>query len=272
MCPVPAFDPNILDYYQRTTEGARLQGGHGRLERLRTEELLVRHLPPSPARVLDVGGATGVYARWMADRGYTVHLVDPVPDHVEQTLSARADGITAAVGDARELDVADASVDAVLLLGPLYHLPDRADRIQALTEAARVVCPGGTVIVAAISRFAALLDGLSGGFLADPEFAAGVEESTTSGHHRNDTDNTNYFTTAYFHHPDQLLPELIDAGLEPVARYGIEGPGYWYPDIEERLDDPERAAVVVHAARRLESEPTTIGVSAHLLAVGRRPV
>lgn len=264
-------DPEILDHYRQTDEGARLQRGHGRLERIRTEELLARHLPTRPAHVLDVGGGTGVYARWLAGRGYTVHVIDPVPEHVAQVLDPPADRVTAALGDARSLEVPDASVDAVLLLGPLYHLTERADRVAALAEARRVVRPGGPVVAAVISRFAALLDGLSGGFLADPAFAAGVAESTGTGQHRNHTGNPDYFTTAYFHHPDELLPELADAGLERVARYGIEGPGYWYPDLDDRLEDPDRAALVLHAARTLESEVSTMGISAHLLAVGHRP-
>lgn len=268
---MPGIEPEILAHYRMTDEGVRLERAHGRLERARTQELLVRHLPDGPARILDVGGGTGVYARWLAGLGHTVHVVDPVPDHVAQVVDPPTDGVTATIGDARRLDAADASVDAVLLLGPLYHLTERTDRVRALAEARRVVRPGGPVIAAAISRFAALLDGLSGGALGDPAFAAGAAVTTATGQHRNGTDNPDYFTTAYFHHPDELLPELADAGLEPRARYGIEGPGYWYPDLDERLDDPDRAALVVQAARTLESEPTTIGISSHLLAVGRRP-
>ncbi|MFC5264710.1 class I SAM-dependent methyltransferase [Kribbella qitaiheensis] len=73
-----------------------------------------------PATILDVGGATGVHARWLAADGYSVTLVDPVVEHVEK---AAAVGMFAAVvGDARQLDQADDSVDVTLLLGPLYHL------------------------------------------------------------------------------------------------------------------------------------------------------
>jgi SAM-dependent methyltransferase len=90
------------------------------LELIRTRELLLRQLPSPPAVVLDVGGGTGVHATWLAGRGYSVHLVDLVSEHVR---AAAEDGlVTAEVGDARRLTQADASVDAVLLLGPRYHL------------------------------------------------------------------------------------------------------------------------------------------------------
>jgi SAM-dependent methyltransferase len=79
---------------------------------------------------------------------------------------------SAEVGDARALRLADASADAVLLLGPLYHLPERAGRLKALAEARRVRRPGAMVLAAAISRLASTLDGLRGGYLADPSFSA----------------------------------------------------------------------------------------------------
>ncbi len=139
------LDPLILAFYRdRYREDERLTAsGHGRLEFLRTRELLGRHLPPPPARVLDVGGGTGVHARWLAAEGYRVHVADPVPSHVEQ--AARHPGVSASLGDARALDASDDSVDATLLLGPLYHLTDAGDRARARREAVRVTRPGGIV-------------------------------------------------------------------------------------------------------------------------------
>ena len=68
------------------------------------------------------------------------------------------------LGDARNLEWGDGSVDVVLLLGPLYHLPVRSDRIAALSEAFRVLKPGGLLFAVGISRFASTLSGLIDGF------------------------------------------------------------------------------------------------------------
>src|SRR3712207_964190 len=169
-------DAEILAHYDEGAERERLlRGGAGRLEYLRTRELLARYLPPVPAAVLDVGGGAGVYALPLAGEGYSVHRIDPVPLHVEQAREASAlqrDAplASAQVGDARQLVWDDKSVDAVLLLGPLYHLTSRDDRLQALQEAYRVVRPGGVVAAAAISRFASTYDGLLRGFLEDSRF------------------------------------------------------------------------------------------------------
>ena len=83
----PSLVPAILSYYAAGLERDRLFEGRSQLERVRTQELLARHLPPPPAVILDVGGGPGVYARWLASQGYEVHLVDPVPLHVEQAVS-----------------------------------------------------------------------------------------------------------------------------------------------------------------------------------------
>ena len=91
--------------------------------------------PPAGASVVaDIGGGPGRYTTWLADLGHRVHHRDVVPLHVEQVRDANVARATVgtAVGDARSLDLDDASVDAVLLLGPLYHLSQRRDRVRAL--------------------------------------------------------------------------------------------------------------------------------------------
>ena len=171
----PRDADQIAAHYNLGVERDRLAGGPGALELARTQLLLERYLPAPPAVIADVGGGPGRYALWLAERGYRVHLVDAMPLHVEQARAAdrpHAALASAEVGDARALRLADACADAVLLMGPLYHLQERADRVQALAEARRVCRPGGVVIAAAISRFASMLDGMRWEFLADPTFAA----------------------------------------------------------------------------------------------------
>jgi SAM-dependent methyltransferase len=158
----------------------------------------------------------------------------------------------------------------VLLLGPLYHLTDPADRAKALREAARILRSGGLLFAAAISRWASALDGLARELLTDAAFTGIVEQGLRTGQHRNPTARADYFTTAYFHHPDELAVEVKSAGLELVGVFGIEGPGWILPDIVARMADPARREVVLRVARMLELETPTIGTSAHLLAVARR--
>jgi ubiquinone/menaquinone biosynthesis C-methylase UbiE len=272
--PPPGFDPAIADYYDRAPEESRLEHGAFRLEELRTRELIERHAPPPPATVLDVGGAAGAYAFWLAERGYAVHLIDATPRLVEEARrrNARAPRPLAScrVGDARELPVADESAACVLMLGPLYHLVDVAGRRAALREATRVLQPGGVLLAAAISRWASALDGLARDLFQDARFASIVERDVRDGQHRNTTERVDYFTTAYFHRPEELRAEVQASGLAVEGLYGIEGPGWILPDLADRWADPGRRAALLHVARLLEAQPSVLGCSAHLLVVGRK--
>lgn len=273
--PPPGLDVDISDYYDRAPEESRLERGAFRLEQARTRELIERHAPRPPAEVMDVGGAAGAYALWLAERGYAVHLLDAAPRLVDEARlrSSRAShGLASCrVADARSLPVADASVDLVLLLGPLYHLVDAKDRHQALREAIRALRPGGVLVAAGISRYASALDGLARDLFSDPRFANIVERDLRDGQHRNPTERLDFFTTAYFHRPEDLRREVESAGMAVEALYGIEGPGWMLPDVEERMKEPERREALLRVARQLESETSVLGCSAHLLAVGRKP-
>lgn len=269
-----AIDLTITDYYDRAPEESRLEQGPFRLEEARTRELIQRFAPPPPGTVLDVGGAAGAYGLWLAAAGYTVHLLDAVPRLVAEAerRSAGAERPLAScrVGDARALQIPAAAADIVLLLGPLYHLTDPRDRDRALREAARVLKPGGWVFAAAISRWASALDGLARDLLQDPRFAEIVERDLRDGQHRNPTDRLDYFTRAYFHRPEELANEIRAAGFSLQGVYGLEGPGWILPDVAERMAEPVRRATLLKVARMLESEPSVLGWSAHLLAVARR--
>src|SRR5437016_4632976 len=120
------LNADIRLFYEEAPEAERLHTGPSQLEFERTKELLVERLPKPPATILDVGGGPGAYALWLAELGYDVHLIDPVARLVSQAQH-RSDGsphqlASCSVGDARELRWKDASVDAALELGPLYHL------------------------------------------------------------------------------------------------------------------------------------------------------
>jgi len=265
----------IAAHYELGFERDRLfREGVPRLELTRTLELLDRFLPTAPARLIDVGGGPGAYAAIWAREGYDVHLYDVMDLHVRQARQA-ADAqpehpFTAQVADARSIPEPDASADAVVLLGPLYHLTEQTQRAAALLEARRILKPGGVVAAVGISRFSILLDGLWQGWLSDPLFRGLAERDLVDGQHRN-PDPARYpqwFTTAYFHRPEELMDEVRGAGFDTVSLHGVEGPGWLR---QEHWSDPDQHEQMLFAARALESEPSLSGLSPHLLAVGTKP-
>ena len=267
------LDPDIRAHYELGMESPRL-ANDSKLEWARTQDLLERYVAPPPATVLDIGGGPGVYAGWLAARGYSLRLLDPVPRHVAEAqalaISQPQHPFEAALGDARQLDERSDSYDVVLLMGPLYHLVEHVDRMSALQEARRVVRSRGQVVAVAISRFASLLDGLRSEWLSDPKFRAMVEQDLQTGQHRNPEpeQRPEWFTTAYFHRPDELAEELSAAGLQLELMLGIEGPGWlnW----RQRWDDPAQRADILSVARAVEREPSLIGASSHFMAIARR--
>jgi ubiquinone/menaquinone biosynthesis C-methylase UbiE len=208
--------------------------------------------------------------------GYHVHLIDAMPLHVEQ---ARRAGETqphhplasAEVGDARRLEFPDQGADAALLLGPLYHLTEREDRVAALAEARRVLRDGGVVCAVGISRFASTFNGLFEGLFKDPEFFSVAERDRLDGQHRN-VAGKDYFTTTFFHHPNELKAEIEDAGFVHEATLGVEGPGWLLTDFDERWLDRERREQILSMARWFETEPSLLGANVHLMVVGRKVV
>jgi SAM-dependent methyltransferase len=273
----PPEDANLaatLAHYTQGNERERLNRPSGLIEFERTKVILGRHLPPPPAMVADIGGGPGRYALWLAERGYQVSHRDLVELHVRQLCDALVGhaglAIDTAVGDARQLDLAEASADAVLLLGPLYHLPHRSDRVQVLAEAKRIVRPGGLVFAAAISRWAARLDGIIAQKLYE-RIPGALDELP-------DLERTGWMKplfpgsfTGYCHRPRQMHAEAREAGLHVRSVVGIEGVSYLLTDLAERIAEPRALQVLLESARALEAVPELLGVSPHLLAIAQRP-
>jgi ubiquinone/menaquinone biosynthesis C-methylase UbiE len=265
----------MLEHYDQVNEAERLSAGIGELERVRTQDVLTRHLPKAPARILDVGGAAGVHALWLARQGYEVHLSDPVPKHVEEAKEASRTQAqfpiaSCAVGDARKIEQKDASSDGVLVLGPLYHLTERADRLKALREAHRVLRSGGRVFAAAISRFASFMDGFSRDFVGDPRFVEILRQDLKDGQHRNPTDNPHYFTSTFFHHPDELQSEIEEAGFTFEKVVAVEGPVWVMENFAKHWDDLGKRSLLLEFLRSVEEERTLLGATAHMIGIGEK--
>jgi len=264
----------ILAYYSSTDEKDRLAADFS-LERIRTQEIILRYLPPTPVNLIDIGGAAGVYSFWLADQGHQVTLVDLTPKHIEQarqvnqTAWRRLAGIQE--GNACNLQFAPGTFDVALLLGPVYHLLDRPLRVKALHEALRVLKPGGLLFVAAISRFASLFDGFKRGLVADERFQSILDHDLKTGDHHNSTDNPGYFTSAHFHLVPELRDEIADAGASVLSLLAVEGAANCIPDVEERLKDTGYRAYLLEKLRQTETEPSLLGASSHLIAVIEKP-
>lgn len=265
----PKLDSALEKYYLEGSEQERLSSH--RLEKDRTLHILGKLLPCAPAIILDIGGAAGAYAFPLTEMGYLVHLIDPIALHIQQAQEREKNSkfklASYAVGDARQLEQKDNSVDVVLLLGPLYHLIKEEDRHKALQEAYRVLKPGGTLFAAAITRFASFMDAMHKKAVAfksnviDQEFKTGVHEKISEG-----------FSFAYLHHPHELKEEIQNNGFENVTIRAIEGPVWDKRSIEALAQDEEEWEKVLRFLEQIETEETILGASAHIMAVAKKGV
>lgn len=263
-----SIDQAIQHYYgTHFDEAARLvtRSTAGKIELLRTREIVERHLRPS-ARVVDIGGGTGVHATWLAEAGHDVRLLEPVPEQVKQ--AAAVGTFEATVGDARELPWPDDSFDAALMCGPLYHLAARADRLRALTEATRVTRTGGVIFAAAIPRIVAFGSAWVGRPADDPltpepltpELVDLLDHGSFRFEHIP-------FPGAHFHTAEELIAELSEVGLTEIECEGLEGPAGLALEARGTEDDDllESALAI---ARRFGQMPGLRDLSNHMLAWG----
>ena len=267
---------SIEQYYAEYPEHDRLSSARGQLEFERTKSIVQRLLPSPPAIVADVGGGTGLYSFWLASLGYETHLIEPSIRFVEvcrnlmQANPSQARPRTVEVGDARSLWLGDASCDAVLMFGPLYHLTERVDRIHALRESRRVLKSGGCAFAATITRVASFIDALCHGLLGDPAFLSIVEADIGTGQHRNPTNEILYFTDAFFHRRAEIRTEMEAAGFEVVAQLPIEGLGILARDFDSLWSDPRKRSSLLELLARTEGIEEVNGASAHYMSVGMK--
>ncbi len=270
-------DMNPQTYYDEFGEGEweRLERDPvTRLEFENTTDYLATHLPES-GHVLDVGGAAGRYACWLAERGFDVTLIDLSERQVELARkNAEERGfdakISAEQGDVRDLRFADGSFDAVCCLGgPLSHVVDDDERATAMAELRRVARHDSPVFVSVISRFAAIQDILkfnldsSHGLLApiaeDGKYTQARVEAYGDGEG---------WAECHFFRADEFEAELESAGFEVEQLVGLEGVAN---RMKRELEEADEDAVesVRELVKLLREDRTVVDFSEHMLAVCR---
>ena len=260
-------------------EWARLENpDDGAIEFEITCQVLATYLPPH-ARVLDIGGGPGRYTIWLAQRGHHLSLADLCPEQlsIARTKIDEA-GVTTMVeevieADARDLSHwADNSFDAVLSLGPFYHLPDPSDRDRAAAELHRVLRVGGTVFVALMPRFAFLRRTLDipderRRHLAQPDF---IDRLLNEGVFINDVPGR--FTDGYGVVSEEVSPFFEQHGFTTLALLSAEGIAVNSQRALSELatSDPTLYQAALDVVMRTADDPSILGMANHLLYVGRR--
>lgn len=249
---------------------------HARLEERQLEyDLTWRYLDhylPAQGSILEVGAATGRYTLELAKRGYQVTAVDLSSEQLEvnrKNLAAAGleNQVRMVVADARDLgEVTGKQFDAVLLMGPLYHLIVEADRKAVLKQAFDRLRDDGILFSAFLSRLGLLSDLLRNnpGWI---ENRAEVESILTNGKRPDESPRGGF--RAYFAPITEIAPLHEAVGFETVTVAGVEPAIAAHYESYNTLED-KRRELWLDMLYAMSTEPSIIGASRHLLYVGRK--
>lgn len=263
---------DIAAYYNSDPRREHLRLEHHQLELELTWRFLEDHLPPPGAAILEVGAATGRYTLELARRGYRVTAVDLSAELLEEnrrTVSAAglAERVSFLTADARDLGaVGGGPFDAVLLMGPLYHLGEETDRLAALREAHARLREGGVLFSALISRFGVLSD-LIKDMPAWIEDQARAHSLLASGRRPSDAAPGGF--RGYFARVEEIIPLHAAAGFDALALAGVE-PVIGADDASYNLLEGQQRRLWLELLYQISREPAILGASRHLLYVGRK--
>lgn len=261
----------INDFYSETSELDRLKYGLGPLEFERNKELISSFLPEKGGTILDIGGGPGIYASWLAQQGFDVHLIDPVEKHIDQALTRAGklkNPFIPHLGEAANLDFQDNFADLIIFHGPLYHLQDKKDRIQALTEAKRVLKPEGKIMAFAISYTASTLVGLIQGVLTQAEFCQMSMAELQTGIHEAPESMAGVLPKGYYHRPEELKSEIEEAGFAHLETLPVEGLIWLDKNYFDTRSDQDKKDRMMRLLNDTESDPNLLVFSPHIVAIG----
>lgn len=268
-----SIDKDVLENYNRGAEKGRLYKGLGLIEFERTKEILLEELPPAPAVIYDIGGGYGEYSYWLSSLGYEVYLYDIAEKNIEMSCElGKERGLTlkcAEVADARSINRPDASADAILLFGPLYHIVDRSERLLCLRECRRLLKPNGLLFTANITRYSTMLKYTAlydrNPVIDDADFYSMLENTVTTGIHTKKP-----MGLAYFHKPHELKDEIESSGFTDVDLRGVIGPCWLIRNLDEVWLNAAKRESIMRIVRLLEKEESLMGLSTHFLSISRK--
>ena len=264
----------IYNFYNGGAEIGRLENGLGEIECFRTKEILSRYIEGKNT-IYDIGGGIGIYSAWLAKRGNDVHLLelaDASVQYAKENLMKDCKFI-AEVGDARKIDRKDSSADVVLLMGPLYHLQNSADRKLALNEAHRVLKKGGLLVVSGVSKYSSTTwalstYGINNNYMEDSVFFNMLKSELTTGKHNRPKEYPGLIAEAYFSTPQEFENELIDSGFSIRNKYAVEGCIWFTPCLYEKWKNKQSRERLLDIIHLTENDNEIIGMSPHFLIIG----
>lgn len=258
----------IEQFYTKASEETRLEEGMGIFEFERIKTLIEKHLSTSPMKIIDVGGGTGKYAEWLAQKGHEVHLVEPVLKHIkiaEKRANKAKKPFSVHIGESRNLEFKNNSADVIILHGPLYHLQKKEDRDITIKEAKRVLKNNGIILGFAINYSASTLVGLLNGLIHKKAFFEICKSKLTTGIHKKSTEFPWLLADAYYHKPEELKKEFVDQDLVYLNTYAVEGMIWLDKEYFANMLNDKKRETLMQLLNITENDTNLLSFSPHMM-------
>jgi SAM-dependent methyltransferase len=263
-------DPEIVrDFYENYDEWGRFDRHSAEFE---INKRYIHKYIKSGDTVLDIGGGPGRYALDLAARGCAVTLLDLAPKHIAIAGEKSAElglSITTVCGDACCADkLVDGQFDAVLLMGPLYHLPDEKDRVRAVDAALKLLKPHGVLFAAFISSYAGTWDFMARhpDYILTPDlppiFDVVLQDSSFSG-------TGLKFTSNHFIRPKDVEPFMARFPLKKLHLLNSESV-LLLREKDLAAQPPEVFSAWLDFAEKLCEREEFLSMAGHFLYIGEK--
>ncbi len=264
---------DVREYYNKHVEDEDSRLDNHPFEIPVMMEFVNRYLKKGD-RLYDVACGTGRIAGVLLDKGFMMGLNDLSDKNIELVKQRAGDHpgvLFIKRGDAMERKTWDKGEwDGILMLGPMYHLISKENRSRMLELAFAHLKPGGYLFSAFMTRVGALVYGLKNnpkGIL----YPDGAKKLWETGSDESFVEATEWFTDAYFSHPEEINPLIEQAGLKPLHLAGVEGifgeRFELYHKLDEELQNRWMDFIIGHCedSRMLQN-------AKHLLSIAQKPV
>ncbi len=261
---------SVVKSYEKYDEDSRLSADNiRRLEFLTALVYMNKYLEKGMS-ILDVAAGTGAYALYYAALGMQVTALDLTPSYIDILKKKAGDQhlpVNAFVNDARDLSAFEAETfDCVFCMGPIYHLPNAADRELVMSECLRVLKPGGLLFLAYINKFFIFsqLASQNKQFLQEKWYQRIIEQGVMYA-----ADEDCFWTDTWFTTPGEIetLAEKYD--LDRLNHVAQDGVGRLLAEDVNSMRSEEFKLWAEYHVRTCE-EPSILGISNHGLFIGRK--
>ncbi|WP_314588616.1 class I SAM-dependent methyltransferase [Paenibacillus terrigena] len=261
---------NVIQFYETVDEEQRFKRNSRRVEFITTIHALEPLIHKS-SKLLDLGAGTGSYSFYYAEKGLEVTAIDVTPGNIEKINAKKADfphiQLDEVLGDATDLSAyTSESFDAVLCLGPYYHIVDAGARKSLIQESLRVLRPGGILAIAYINKYSVvpMLVKKLPGFIQEGTIRKVMQDDCIHG-----GDPEAFWTDSYYTTPDELEAYMCQFQINTIDHLGTDGLSHTISDeVDDLSDDQFQTYMKYH----LETcrEASILGISTHGLYICRK--